>query len=122
MGAEEVKLCADCAYVTTKVCESCRDKDCWSPRIVTVQEKAEQMLNEVCDKVDDLDVANQPHYTRFKIQPIEFMKANGLGYLEGNVIKYVCRYPYKGTPLKDLYKARDYIEHLIAKEKEKACE
>lgn len=100
MGAEVIKLCADCAHVTTKVCSSCFEKDCWSPANVIVQK-------------EDLDVANQPHYTRFKIQPIDFIKANRLGYLEGNVIKYVCRYPHKGTPLKDLYKAKDYIEHLI---------
>lgn len=60
-------------------------------------------------------VEQQSHYTRFKIQPLEFCKANNLGYLEGNVIKYVCRYPYKGTPLRDLQKARDYINHLIDK-------
>lgn len=119
MGAEEVKLCSDCAHVITEVCEWCINKDYWSPRIVTVQEKVEQMLNDVCDKVDDLDVTNQPHYTRFKIQPIEFIKANSLGYLEGNVIKYVCRYPYKGQAMKDLLKARDYIDHLIKKQKEK---
>jgi hypothetical protein len=77
----------------------------------------------VITKTEDLtDVANQPHYTCFKIQPIEFIKANELGFLEGNVIKYICRYPYKGTPLKDLYKAKDYIEHLIQKEKEKCHE
>jgi hypothetical protein len=109
MGAEEVKLCADCAHVTTKVCDWCNNKDCWSPaNIITQQE--------------DLDVANQQHYTRFKIQPIEFCKANDLGYLEGNVIKYVCRYPYKGQAMKDLLKARDYIDHLIEKQKEKPCE
>lgn len=60
-------------------------------------------------------VEKQSHYTRFKIQPLEFCKENDLGYLEGNVIKYVCRYPYKGTPLRDLEKARDYINHLIEK-------
>ena len=60
----------------------------------------------------------QSHYTRFKIQPLEFCKANNLGYLEGNVIKYVCRYPYKGTPLRDLEKARDYVNHLIDKLKQ----
>ena len=63
--------------------------------------------------MNDEDVKNQDHYTRFAIQPIEFIKKNKLGYLEGNVIKYICRYPYKGSALKDLYKARDYIDHLI---------
>ena len=60
-------------------------------------------------------VDRQSHYTRFAIKPIEFIEANNLGYLEGNVIKYVCRYPYKGSPLRDLQKARDYLDHLIRK-------
>ena len=64
-------------------------------------------------EVEEEPVDQQSHYTRFTIQPLEFCKANNLGYLEGNVIKYVCRYPYKGTPLRDLQKARDYIDHLI---------
>lgn len=120
VSTQAIKLCVDCTHVTTKVCELCNNKDFWYPKIITGQECVEKVLNEICDKVDAMeDVANQPHYTRFKIQPIEFIKANELGFLEGNVIKYVCRYPYKGTPLKDLYKARDYINHLIAKQKEK---
>jgi hypothetical protein len=143
MGAEVIKLCADCAHVTTKVCASCFNKDCWSPANVSTQAiklcaDCVYVTTKVCDccrdkehwvpakvitKTEDLtDVANQPHYTCFKIQPIEFIKANELGFLEGNVIKYICRYPYKGTPLKDLYKAKDYIEHLIQKEKEKCHE
>jgi len=61
-------------------------------------------------------VEKQKHYTRFVIQPIEFIKKNKLGYLEGNIIKYVCRYPYKGDSLRDLQKARDYLNHLIAEE------
>jgi hypothetical protein len=112
MGAEIIKLCADCAHLKTQVCSKCFAKDCWYPANSNVQQHLEDLT----------DVANQPHYTCFKIQPIEFAKANELGFLEGNVIKYICRYPYKGTPLKDLYKAKDYIEHLIQKEKEKCYE
>ena len=29
-------------------------------------------------------------------------------FLEGNIIKYICRYQYKGKPEKDLEKALDY--------------
>lgn len=116
-----MKLCSDCA--DKGKCHYYCDGSHWKPVNVTVQERVEKMLNEVCDKVDAIeDVSKQAHYTRFKIQPLEFCKANDLGYLEGNVIKYVCRYPYKGAPLKDLLKARDYLDHLIAKQKEKTCE
>ena len=35
------------------------------------------------------------HYERMKIQPVEFIMANDIGYFEGNVIKYICRYKHK---------------------------
>ena len=34
------------------------------------------------------------HY-QTDIQPWDFIVANNLGYLEGNIIKYVCRYKEK---------------------------
>ena len=35
------------------------------------------------------------------------------GYLQGNVIKYISRYRYKGTALEDLQKAQWYLNRLI---------
>ena len=52
------------------------------------------------------------HYKRFKIQPIEFIALNNFNFLEGNVVKYICRYRFKDG-LKDLEKAKHYIEMLI---------
>ena len=52
------------------------------------------------------------HYTTLQIQPVEFIHANDIPYMEGNVIKYVCRWRTKGG-LKDLEKARHYIDLLI---------
>ena len=52
------------------------------------------------------------HYRDFAIQPSEFIHRNGLGFLEGNVIKYVCRHARKNG-LQDLQKARHYIDLLI---------
>ena len=51
------------------------------------------------------------HYD-MPIQPIEFILANDLGYCEGNVIKYICRYKRKGG-VEDLEKAKHYIDFLI---------
>lgn len=31
----------------------------------------------------------------------------------GNILKYLLRYSSKGMPLKDLYKAQDYLKFLI---------
>ena len=35
------------------------------------------------------------HYKDFKIQPIEFIHANGLDFLTGNIIKYATRHRKK---------------------------
>jgi hypothetical protein len=49
------------------------------------------------------------------IQPIDYIEANGLGFCEGNIIKYVTRYKRKDG-VKDLYKAMHYLTMLIDKE------
>lgn len=53
------------------------------------------------------------HYQRGEIQPVEFITANKLSFLVGNIIKYLVRFPFKGTPLQDLEKARHYLDMLI---------
>lgn len=52
------------------------------------------------------------HYKEFRIQPIEFIEGNDLGFSVGNIIKYVCRYKHKNGK-EDLLKARHYIDLLI---------
>lgn len=52
------------------------------------------------------------HYKNCPIQPVQFIEANSLGFLEGNVIKYVTRHAKKGGAA-DLRKARHYIDLLI---------
>jgi hypothetical protein len=52
------------------------------------------------------------HYKAMKIQPVEFIHANGIPYLEGNVIKYISRWRNKNG-VADLKKAKHYIELLI---------
>lgn len=52
------------------------------------------------------------HYSKMKVQPIDFITANGLGYIEGNIIKYVCRYKSKNG-VEDLKKAQHYLQMLI---------
>ena len=55
------------------------------------------------------------HYKHLKIQPFEYIMANTIPYSEGNIIKYVTRWRNKGG-IKDLEKARHYIDLLIAEE------
>lgn len=52
------------------------------------------------------------HYKDLKIQPVEYAHANGMGFLEGSVVKYVTRWKSKDG-LKDLEKAKHFIEMLI---------
>lgn len=62
-------------------------------------------------KITDTQVGGN-HYKSKKIQPIDYIAENNLGYLEGNVIKYITRYKDKNG-LEDLKKAKWYIEYLI---------
>lgn len=52
------------------------------------------------------------HYKNMKIQPVEYIEANSLGYFEGNVVKYVTRWQVKNG-IEDLKKARHYLDLLI---------
>ena len=52
------------------------------------------------------------HYSKLAIQPVTYINANGLSYLQGNVIKDVTRYKDKNG-VEDLEKAKHYINMLI---------
>ena len=58
------------------------------------------------------------HYLKYKIQPVEFIIKNNIGFVEGNIIKYVLRFKEKGG-VNDLLKAKHYIELLIDSNKSK---
>lgn len=59
------------------------------------------------------------HYLKMPIQPLDFILANSIGFAEGNVIKYVCRWREKNG-IEDLRKAAHYLAVLIEKEEAKA--
>ena len=65
------------------------------------------------------EVTSPKHYVGLGITPLEYITANELDFLEGNIIKYVTRYPHKGG-VNDLLKARTYLEKLIEREVEKS--
>ena len=52
------------------------------------------------------------HYIEKSIQPWDYIIANKMGYLEGNIIKYVSRYKEKNG-VEDLIKAAHYLDKLI---------
>jgi hypothetical protein len=55
------------------------------------------------------------HYRNMVIQPVEFNHRNGIGFVEGNVIKYVSRWRTKNG-IEDLKKARHFLDLLIEME------
>lgn len=61
-------------------------------------------------KANDRQISGEHYQT--EIQPWDFIVANNLSYLEGNIIKYVCRYKEKNG-IVDLHKAQHYLDKLI---------
>ena len=64
-----------------------------------------------------VDMVNSPaHYNEANIETIDIIQSvTGDGfetYLQGNILKYICRYKYKNG-VEDLEKARWYLNRLI---------
>jgi len=86
-----------------------------------IKERARWLRKEVgelstllADKDKPLQIGGT-HYKDMTIQPLQFIQANNLGFLEGNIIKYVCRHKNKGKQ-EDLHKALHYLYLLLEKE------
>jgi len=96
-----------------------------APKPIQQWDAQSQSYVEVGNNQDNLlslheneEVTNPKHYVGLGITPLEYITANELDFLEGNIIKYVTRYPHKGG-VNDLLKARTYLEKLIEREVEK---
>ena len=81
---------------------TCADIVAWRPAVVD-SEKAKTSL--------DTQVGGD-HYKKHVIQPVEFITKNKLGFLEGCVIKRICRYEDKNGR-EDLEKIKHEIDLLI---------
>lgn len=68
--------------------------------------------NELAKKEDKIE---PNYYMKYKIIPVDFILANNIPFVEGNVIKYVCRWRDKNG-VEDLKKAVSYLQRLIKKE------
>ena len=68
---------------------------------------------------DKEDMVNHPpHYKKGDMEAIKVIEAGigdqgFVGYLLGNIMKYLLRFPHKGKPVEDLKKARWYLDRLI---------
>jgi hypothetical protein len=56
------------------------------------------------------------HYQHMKIQPIQYILANNMGFCEGAIIKYISRYKAKGAQIDDLKKIKQFCDFLIAEQ------
>ena len=61
------------------------------------------------------DIKKPMHYNQGGIEPIDYITKNNLSYCEGNVVKYISRWRFKGG-VQDLKKAKQYIDLLLEKE------
>lgn len=74
---------------------------------------SEQAWEESMDQVDALmKQVGGNHYASMAIQPVEFIVANNLTFLEGNVIKYISRHHAKNGA-DDVRKAIHYCELIL---------
>ncbi|WCA46277.1 hypothetical protein [Caulobacter phage ERS] len=133
--AQEMRLCSVCVHQGARrdnadmppVCAPCLGKtakvnfvpvDPWS--------KGTPQLNPERDAITQRPEADKPtsaldtqvggsHYKQFAIQPVEFVHQNGLGFIVGSIIKYICRYKFKAGK-QDLEKARHFLDMLIEQE------
>lgn len=67
--------------------------------------------------VSNTAVDHPPHYNVGKIEVIDFIEDQRLGFNLGNVVKYVARAEHKGKELEDLEKALWYIQRELARRK-----
>jgi hypothetical protein len=74
--------------------------------------------NDYDDATESKDAVNSPpHYGQGKIECIEYIedfltKEEYIGYLRGNIAKYLHRWRWKGKPNEDLAKAAWYLDRL----------
>tara|TARA_R110000796_G_scaffold19112_10_gene57404 strand:- start:2605 stop:2838 length:234 start_codon:yes stop_codon:yes gene_type:complete len=52
------------------------------------------------------------HYQMGGIQPIEYIHANNLPFIEASIVKYISRWRNKGG-MQDLEKIKHYVDLLI---------
>lgn len=98
------------------------DTPCRAPEKTMVEKYHEEQRNRMAlkplvaeaPKALDTQVGGD-HYKTMKIQPVEYIHRNGIGFCEGSIIKYVSRWRGKNG-LQDLKKARHFLDLLIEME------
>ncbi len=101
------------ANIPAKNCYDVSDAEAFSRKL---QKRAKELLG-MTGKANDRQEGGS-HYKTKAIQPWDYISANGLGFFDGNVVKYVTRFRDKNG-IADLRKARHYLDKLIEVEEAK---
>lgn len=108
------KYCPECLPKYSKVPKKQKEKETVVTLANMVAKTLEESEAKTIESPKQEDVINHPsHYTRGKIEVIDFIEDQQLPYHLGNVIKYIARAGYKGDKLEDLKKARWYLDRYI---------
>lgn len=95
--------------------EQLQQKQPPEPATATLEEVMQTLpkLTDDAEKPSALQVQEGgDHYKNMAIQPVQYIIANNLGFIEGNVVKYVSRWKNKNG-VQDLKKARHFLDILI---------
>lgn len=90
------------------------EKRKWYRETFRVHAADETILNTYENYFHGIDLPKQVggnHYI-MPIEPIDYIVKNGLGYREGNVVKYVSRHQKKNGA-EDIKKAIHYLEMIL---------
>ena len=124
-----MQACDKCAFINnTNLCDighaSCRgtksyfteseyqSSACSFPSEQTTADTSKTALN--------IQVGGE-HYKQMKIQPVEYIHANSLSFLEGNVVKYITRHKTKNKA-QDIRKIIHYCTLILQLEYNEAYE
>ncbi len=120
------KRCDTCAFrgvdPDTYPCNMCVRADKWGPQPggITPVEHPAQIPAMAAKSALDVQVAGG-HYKAKAIQPVEYISANNLNFLEGCIVKRVTRWrdkmPLSGNRFEDLEKIKHEVDLLIEMEK-----
>jgi len=123
LGMELEKKCDSCKYASMSgahyPCRDCnklkyinadKPNSYWEP--MDNEELEKKISRELEQPADPFKTQiGGSHYKDFAIQPAEFITKNKLSFLEGCVVKRMCR--KKGNRLEDLKKAKHEIDLII---------
>jgi hypothetical protein len=116
-------------YVKSRMNKVILDAETIQPGPLGMAQKKKEVVKRYFDKLDmitpyaqqESPVANDvqvggAHYKALDPQPWDVVHSWGMGFLDGNVVKYVSRADYKSNKLEDLRKARWYLDAAIKQE------